>query len=182
MKRLILHFAIRPLNNGNTPRGFFTLLESVSIAEFWQSFPSSYTGELVGKNVNQPLNFIYLPVVSFVPACVAKNSIFRNAVIELTEVWSIYRFKILINTNHPYGKFVGLKGGLGILVRVVNNKIWFNPTIYHTWTADRPRLVNPHQRLSTHCRIYALVRIMGRLSDCFKLLLLETISIGNNRD
>lgn len=146
-----LTFAIRPLNN-KTHREVCALLEEcIDRKVLSKIFPQVIPRSWSEKIQDQPM-VILSAVVSFVPACVAKRLHIPNAVgIELTEESGQYTAKILGLPNHPYGKFVGLKEWIKEHQSACGQQQGCGSIndLPHYELANRPRLVNPHQRLST---------------------------------
>lgn len=146
-----LTFATRPLNN-KTHREVCDLLEEcIDRKVLSKIFPHVIRESWSSKIQDQPM-VILSAVVSFVPACVAKRLNIPNAVsIELAEESGQYTTKILGLPNHPYGKFVGLKEWTRDYHSVFSQQQGCDSIndLPHYELADRPHLVNPHQRFGT---------------------------------
>ncbi|WP_373952811.1 HAD-IB family hydrolase [Vibrio pomeroyi] len=158
-----LEFATRSLAKKTHQEVCALLEECIDSKVLSKIFPQVMQGSWSSRTQGQPM-VIISAIVSFIPACVAKRLNIPNVVgIELTEESGQYTAKILGLPNHPYGKSVGLKEWLEQYStsshQRQNNGDSINDLPQYE-LADRPHLVNPHERLSARsdsapwCAVY----------------------------
>lgn len=148
---IYLEFATRSLVNKTHQEVCALLEECINSKVLSKIFPHIAQKGGACTTQEQPV-VIISAIVSFIPACVAKRLNIPNVVgIELTEESGQYSAKILGLPNHPHGKVIGLREWLDKYSASHNHNQNGADSINDLpqyEVADRPHLVNPHERLS----------------------------------
>ncbi|CAH7085982.1 Phosphoserine phosphatase [Vibrio chagasii] len=148
---IYLEFATRSLANKTYQEVCALLEECINRKVLSKIFPHLAKRSWLSTTQGQPM-VIISAIVSFIPACVAKRLNIPNVVgIELMESSGQYSAKILGLPSHPHGKVVSLNEWLeqhGPSHNHSQNGADSINDLPQYEVAERPHLVNPHERLS----------------------------------